>query len=214
MVFFDDILVYNTGLETHWDHLCTVISTLRAYQLKVKLSKCSFAQQPVQYLGHTIFDQGVAVDDSKIARIREWPTPTNVKSLRSFLRLAGYYRRFVKRFGTIAKPLTDLLKSNGFHWSNEADMAFHALKRALISTHVLALPDFSQPFIIESDASDGGIGDVLSQGKHPIAFISRALAPRHCVLLVYDKEMLAIVYVVQQWRPYLLGRQFRIITDH
>lgn len=214
LVFFDDILVYSPDLATHVTHLKEVFTILQAHTLKVKQSKCSFAQPTVHFLGHVISGQGVAVDPSKVQCLLDWPKPPNIKALRGFLGLAGYYRRFVHHFGLIAKPLTDVLKSNGFVWTPAAEEAFTQLKQAITSAPVLALPNFSQPFTIETDASNMGIGAVLSQHKHPIAFLSKSLSPKNQSLSVYDKEMFAILFAVDKWRPYLLGQQFTILTDH
>lgn len=156
----------------------------------------------------------MAVDSSKISAISEWLTPTTVRDLRGFLGLAGYYRRFVRHFGIIARPLTDLLRTDSFQWSTDADQAFSALKHALSSTPVLALQNFTKPFTVECDASDNGIGAILSQDGQPIEFLSKLLAPKHQVLSVYDKEMLAVIFAVQKWRSYLMGHQFKILTDH
>ncbi|CAL9030351.1 unnamed protein product [Prunus brigantina] len=125
-----------------------------------------------------------------------------------------YYRKFVKDFGLISKPLTDMLRKDGFVWSTEAEKAFETLKDALTTTPILALPDFTKDFVIECDASNGGIGAILSQDRHPIAYLSKALSPKHRSLSVYDKEMMAVVRAVEHWRPYLLGRKFKILTDH
>ncbi|KAI5352798.1 hypothetical protein L3X38_005690 [Prunus dulcis] len=214
LVFFDDILVYSRTLNEHVHHLTTVFEVLRVAQLKVKASKCTFAQSTVDYLGHTISEAGVSVDKKKIQCIDNWPRPGTVKGLRGFLGLAGYYRKFVHHFGTISKPLTDLLRKDNFHWSLAADSAFQALKTALTTTPVLRLPDFSKQFVVESDASNNGVGAILSQEQRPIAYLSKSLSERHRSLSVYDKEMLAVVLAVQQWCPYLLGRQFKIVTDH
>lgn len=165
-------------------------------------------------MGHIVSGKGVAVDPAKIECIKQWKKPQTLKGLRGFLGLAGYYRKYVRNFGIIAKPLTDMLKIGGFTWTPASEEAFEQLKQALMSAPVLALPDFSKEFTIECDASGIGIGAVLSQEGHPIAFISKALAPRHAALSIYDKEMMAVVFAVQHWRPYLLGNHFRIFTDH
>lgn len=128
--------------------------------------------------------------------------------------LEGYYRKFVRNFGIIARPLTDLLRKDNFQWSPAADNAFFTLKMAMSSTPVLALMDFTKPFTIECDVSNHGIGAVLSQDHHPIEFLSKPLAPKHQALSVYDKEMLAVVFAVQKWWPYLIGHLFKILTDH
>lgn len=170
----------------------------------MKLSKCSFAQRQLRYLGHVISEAGVATDPEKIAAVQQWPVPKSVKDVRSFLGLAGYYRRFVRHFGIIAKPLTEPLKKGvPFHWTELQSNSFEALKLALSTTPVLPLPDFSKPFCIETDASGVSIGAVLMQGNHPLAFLSKALGPRSQGLSTYEKEYMAILLVVDQWRAYL-----------
>ena len=179
-----------------------------------KRSKCYFAQERIEYLGHFISAEGVSTDPEKIMAIQKWPQPQNVSQLKGFLGLTGYYRRFVKGYGSICKPLTTLLKKNQFHWNQEATDAFQTLKMTMITPPVLALPNFSEDFIIETDASGIGIGAVLMQKGHPLAFISKALSPKHQSLSVYEKELLAIVYAVTKWHHYLSGRHFSIKTDH
>ncbi|XP_027155252.1 uncharacterized protein LOC113755447 [Coffea eugenioides] len=172
LVFFDDILVYSPTLEEHVKHVKEVMSILRQHQLYAKMSKCSFAQLQVEYLGHIISAEGVQADPKKIECMENWPNPTNIKQLRGFLGLTDYYRRFVKGYGAIARPLTDLLKKDNFHWSEDLEQAFQKLKRAMCSTPVLAVPDFTQPFIIETDACYTGIGAVLMQNRRPISYLS------------------------------------------
>jgi hypothetical protein len=189
IVFFDDILVYNTSYEEHLVHLQLVFKWLDRDKWKLKLSKCTFAQRSITYLGHVISAAGVATDPSKVQVIVNWPVPASVKELRSFLGLAGYYRKFVRHFGVLARPLTDLLKKNAlFVWTPEHDAAFQALKTAMSIAPVLALPDFSKPFALETDASIYGVGAVLTQQGHPLAFISKALGPRNRGLSTYEKE--------------------------
>lgn len=151
-----------------------------------------------------IIAEGVLVDPAKIESIKQWKRAITLKGLRGFLGLAGYYRKFVKIFGMITKPLTNMLKKDGFHWSLDAEHAFKQLQHALTTTPVLALPDFTKKFTLECDASGIRIGALLSQDQHPIAFMSKTLSQRHLALSVYDKEMLAIVTAFQHWRPYLL----------
>nr|CAE03017.3 OSJNBa0091D06.2 [Oryza sativa Japonica Group] len=176
LVFFDDILIYSPDWSSHLDHIAQVLSLLNKHHWKVKLSKCSFAQRQLTYLGHTISAAGVHTDKNKIQEVVDWKVPISVKKLRGFLGLAGYYRKFVKGFGVISKPLTNLLRKGvPFHWNSETESAFQHLKQALVSAPVLALPDFQKVFTVETDASETGIGAVLSQDGHPIAFISKAL---------------------------------------
>jgi hypothetical protein len=179
IVFLDDILVYSATLQDHVNHLRVVLALLRQHELYAKESKCSFAQDRIEYLGHIISREGVATDSEKTAAMNAWPVPTSATELRGFLGLTGYYRKFVPRYGIIAKPLTQLLTKKGFAWSDTAQHAFEQLKKAMVNTPVLALPDFDRPFAIETDACDTGIGAVLVQDNHPIAYFSKALGVRN-----------------------------------
>ncbi|GJT91008.1 putative mitochondrial protein [Tanacetum coccineum] len=150
----------------------------------------------------------------KIEAMKQWPIPTNLKKLRGFLGLTGYYRRFIRDYALISQPLTKLLKKNAFVWSNEAQSAFVQLKEAMMNAPVLKLPNFEEVFIVETDASGEGIGAVLQQSGHPIAYFSKTLAPRHHSLSTYEKELLAVIQALHKWRGYLLDRHFIIKTDH
>ncbi|KAL4018391.1 hypothetical protein IC575_021986 [Cucumis melo] len=170
LVFFDDILIYSRDIDDHLKHIEIVLTALRKHELFANRKKCSFGKAKVEYLGHLISEKGVEVDSDKIRSIAEWPKPANIRETRGFLGLTGYYRRFVHQYGTIAAPLTQLLKKGGFNWTKEADEAFEKLKRAMMSLPILALPKFDRPFEIETDASDYGVGAILIQDKRPIAF--------------------------------------------
>jgi hypothetical protein len=137
-----------------------------------------------------------------------------VRVIHNFLGLAGYYRRFIKDYGTIAKPLTRLLCKSGFRWTGEEETTFHNLQQALTSAPVLQLPDFNREFMVEYDTSGAGIGAVLHQGGGPIAFFSRQMAPRHSKLAAYERELIGLVQAVRYWRAYLWGRAFTVKTDH
>uniref|UniRef100_A0ACD5VRH9 Uncharacterized protein n=1 Tax=Avena sativa TaxID=4498 RepID=A0ACD5VRH9_AVESA len=175
IVFLDDILVYSVSWEERLYHLRLVLEQLRKSQFYAKLSKCSFGQNSIQYLGHIISDKGVATDPDKTAVMEQWPLPTNVTELRGFLGLTGYYRKFLQNYGIITKPLTQLLTKKGFVWTEEATLAFLQLKMAMTNTPVLGLLDFNLPFSVETDACDSGVGAVLTQQGHPIAYMSKAL---------------------------------------
>ncbi|KAE8727404.1 hypothetical protein F3Y22_tig00005459pilonHSYRG00018 [Hibiscus syriacus] len=207
LVFFDDILVYSTSMADHIIHLQLVLEVLKTNQLFAKMSKCFFGQTQVEYLGHIISASGVSTDPTKVAAMKNWPVPKSLKSLRGFLGLIGYYRRFIKNYGTISKPLTQMLKKDNFHWSTEALTAFENLKYAMCD-------DFGKSFYLETDASSGGIGVVLSQDGRPIAYLSKALSPRHTALSIYEREYLAILMAVSKWRHYLESNPFIIKTDH
>jgi hypothetical protein len=213
IVFFDDILVYSKTLEDHLKHLETVFECLLTNQFFLKQSKCSFATNTIHYLGHVVSSAGVGPDPEKIIAMVDWPTPKTLKQLRGFLGLTGFYRKFIKNYASIAHPLTELLKKDAFHWGPEATAAFEKLKRAMTEAPVLALPDFTVDFIIETDASGLGMGAVLIQHGHPISYFSKKFCPKLINSSTYVRELCAIVSAVKKWRTYLLGRKFLIYTD-
>lgn len=212
-VFFDDILIYSASMEDHIRHLKMVLQCLLDHSLFAKLSKCVFGQTKVSYLGHLVDYQGVQPDPAKIDAVSSWPSPASLKQLRAFLGLAGYYRKFVRNFAHIASPLTALLKKDAFSWTTEAESSFQALKGALTHTPVLALPNFELPFVIDTDASGIGIGAVLTQNGHPLAYFSKKLNPKMQAASTYERELFAVTEAVAKWRTYLLGNHFVIRTD-
>jgi hypothetical protein len=213
-VFFDDILVYSSSLYDHVIHLRTVLQLLAQDKWCIKLSKCSFTRQQIHYLGHIISARGVATNPDKVSVIASWPCPQTVKELRSFLGLSGYYRKFVRNFGVLSKPLTLLLKKHPvFVWTSVHDQAFNVLKQSLCSAPVLKLPNFGRPFSIETDTSATGVGAILIQDGHPIAFISKALGQKSQGLSTYEKEYMAILLEVSHWRAYLKLKEFTIFTN-
>ncbi|CAJ2641852.1 unnamed protein product [Trifolium pratense] len=214
LVFFYDILVYSKTMSDHYTHLDQVLSMLLQNCFVANQKKCKFGCEFVDYLGHIISGKGVAVDPDKIKCVKEWPVPKNVKGVRGFLGLTGYYRKFIKDYGKIAKPLTELTKKDNFHWGQEAIDAFTKLKHIMTTAPILALPNFELPFEIECDAAGRGIGVVLMQYKQPIAYFSEALSEGNLAKSVYEKELMALVLSIQHWRHYLLGKKFLVYTDH
>ena len=184
-------------------HLEEVLTMLADLSFFSKTSKCEFG---MTYL--------FKVDLEKIKAILEWASPRNLTELRGFIGLCNYYRRFVKGYSRYTAPLIDLTKKGAFSWSEEAENPFQKMKEVMSSYPVLALPDFSKPFVLECDASGVGIGAVLMQDRRPIAFESRKLQPHERLYSIYDKEMLAIMHALAKFRQYLVGGNFIVKTDH
>ena len=149
LVFFDSILIYSPTWEQHLEHVQLTLAVLRQHQFYVKMSKCAFGKQELEYLGHIITHRGVKVDEKKIEAMVAWPRPSNITELRGFLGLTGYYRKFVQGYGLIARPLTNLLKKGNFQWNDETEATFLALKQAMTSIPTLAMPNFSEPFTLK-----------------------------------------------------------------
>ena len=192
-VYLDDIIVWSVDISDHLDRLETVLQKLQKHGLRVELDKCKFFQTEIKFLGHVISEQGVRTDPDKVQVVTDWPTPVTLRQVRSFLGFASYYRRFVEKFASIARPLYDLVSrcnENGGKrrsktadistlWNEECEHAFCSLKDKLTSTPTLTYPDFTRPFMLEVDASNFGLGAVLSQIQNGqlrvVAYASRGL---------------------------------------
>ena len=220
LCYLDDVIIHSKDLNQHCERLAEVLSRFRQHNLGVKISKCTFAVPKVSYLGHVISAEGISPHATKVEAVQNLSSPKSVKDVRSFLGLAGYYRRFVRGFATVAAPLTDLTKQDRrFDWTTECEQAFQTLKTLISSAPVLQYPRFDREFIVQTDASDVGVGVVLSQldgdgVKKPVAFASQSLSPRERNYSTTEKEAYAIVYALRHFRVYLLGRQFKLVTDH
>lgn len=192
-----------------------VLEMLRKHQLYAKFIKCDFFKEEIQYLGHVISEKGIAVDPEKIKTIMEWKVPQNVADIRSFMGLAGYYRRFIKGFSKIAFPITSLQrKGKIFKWTRECQDSFEILKQLLTTTPVLSVEDLNKEFEVCTDACKEGVGAILSQERKVIAYESRKLKYHELQYSAYDLELTAVVHALWVWRHYLLGKRFVLKTDH
>ena len=219
LIYLDDIIVFSNDLPTHLERLKKLFERLREANLKIKPSKCHLLQKKVTFLGFTVSSSGVGTDPEKVAAVKNWPVPCNLRQSRAFVGLCQYYRRFVPKFSEIAAPLHALTKKNAkFVWTSQCQVAFVKLKEALVGASVLALPTEEGHFILDCDASDSAIGAVLSQVQagveRPICYASQLYNKHEQNYNVTRKELLAVVTFVKKFRQYLLGQPFQIRTDH
>lgn len=213
------ILMISFYIHKILEHIQQVFDRLRESGLKVKPSKCSLCVQEVVYLGHTVSKAGISANPDEVATVKEWPVPKNVSEVWSFVGLASYYQKFIKDFSTVARPLTRLMEKNvAFRWDESCQEAFQALKSSLVTSPILAFPNFELPFILDCDASNSGIGYVLSrevEGKeHVIAYGSRPLTRPERNYCVTRREMLAVVVGIKYYKHYMSGKKFTVRTDH
>ncbi|XP_058185964.1 uncharacterized protein LOC131303212 [Rhododendron vialii] len=214
VVFVDDILIYSPSEEEHQTHLSIVLELLREHRLYAKLSKCEFWLSEVKFLGHVVSKDGVSVDPGKIESVMNWKRPKNVFEIRSFLGLAGYYRRFVLDFSRLAAPLTKLThKGTRFVWSDACEMAFQELKKRLTTAPVLIVPERGVGYSVYYDASKEGLGCVLMQLGRVVAYGSRQLKTHERNYPTHDLELAAVVFALKGWHHYLYGERFEIFSD-
>ncbi|GFR27629.1 retrovirus-related Pol polyprotein from transposon 17.6 [Trichonephila clavata] len=219
LVYLDDIIIVGKSFEEHLSNLRRVFEKLKEAKLKLNPSKCNLFRHEVNYLGHIISADGVRTDPQKVSAVKDWRRPKNVHELRSFLGLCTYYRRFVKGFSSIARPLHRLAENKQkFLWTDECKEAFNSLKAALTSSPILVYPDPEKQFILDTDASHESVGAVLSQEingqEHVIAYWSKCLSKPERNYCVTRKELLAIIKAVENFHSYLYGRKFLLRTDH
>lgn len=219
LVYLDDIIIVGRTFEDHLQNLTKVLSKIRGANLKLSPEKCSFFRRQVNFLGHIVSEEGVQTDPEKIVAVKEWPVPKDKTEVRAFLGLCSYYRRFVKNFADIAKPLHKLTEEKQqFCWDENCDIAFQELKKRLCNSPILDYPDTENDFIVDTDASNTGIGGVLSQRKGNqevvIAYYSKSLSKPERNYCVTRRELLAVVKTLQHFSKYLLGRKFLLRTDH
>lgn len=220
VVYLDDLNIYSQTFEEHLDHLRIVFDRLKNAGLKLNPDKCKFVANELTFLGHIISKEGIRTDPDKIEKVRNFPRPENLTQLRGFLGLALYYRRFIKDFSKIANPLNKLLRKNTpFNWTTTQQQAFERLRNCLISSPILAYPNWSQPFLLFTDASTFALGAVLSQkdnegNERIIAYASRSLLPAEKNYTITELEYLAVVWAVGKFHHYIHGSRFTLITDH
>ena len=222
VVYMDDILIFHTILEALDKLTHLVLQRLEEYDLYLKPEKCTFRRTKIEYLGLVISEGRISMDPAKIGGITQWPTPERVHDVQAFLGFCNFYRRFIKDYSTIARPLFDLTrKETPFRWENAQEQAFRALINAFVTAPVLMLPDHDRPFRLITDASDFAVGALLEQPDefnrwHPVAYYSKSMNPAERNYIIHDKELLAIVMALMYFRHYLEGakHQTEIWTDH
>ena len=219
LVYIDDIITYGRNFTEHIQRVDEVLNRIKQAALKLKPEKCNLFQTRVTFLGHVVSDKGVSPDPNNVAKIVQWPTPQNAKQVKQFVATGSYYRRFVKDFAKIARPLTELTKlDKEFIWDSECDMSFEKIKQALISPEVMGYPNNHGSFYLDVDASGYGLGGVLAQmqeGREKvIAYASRSMNKAEKNYCVTEQELLAVIFFTQYFRQYLLGRKFKVRTDH
>jgi hypothetical protein len=220
VVYIDDIMIYSEDFESHITQLTKVLRRLRDNNLIVKLKKCRFAEENIEFLGHIIGKDGIKPDPNKINKITQLKPPVNVKGVRSVLGLCSYYRKFIKDFSKIAKPLTNLIKKDvKFEWNDTHQKAFDELKNKLVQYPILQHPNYKREFILITDSSGVGLGAVLSQKNNDnkevvVAYASRTLNPTEQRYPITEQECLAVIWAIQHFHKFLIGGKFTVITDH
>lgn len=218
LVYLDDLIVFGRNLALHNKNLIDVFYRLREVNLRLNPQKCEFLKKEIVYLGHVVTPEGVKPDPGKVKALTNYPVPKSIDEVKRFVAFSNYYRRFIPHFGEIVIPLNKLCKKYAtFIWDNSCQKAFEKLRESLSTPPVLQFPDFSQEneFQLHTDASGTAIGSVLSnKNKLPIAYASRGLNKAELNYPTVEKELLSIVWSVNYFRHYLLGKKFRIFTDH
>ncbi|HET6992229.1 MAG TPA: reverse transcriptase family protein, partial [Bacteroidia bacterium] len=222
IIYMDDIFLFAKTLQQLEDNTKKVLQRLRENDLFLKPKKCEFSKTKIEWLGMIIEEGKISMDPGKLKGISEWPSPTTVKQTRGFLGFGNFYRRFIRHFSEIAKPLNDLLKKDQkFDWTPTCQRAFDELKKRFTEEPVLMMPDHTKPFQIECDASKYASGAVLTQldsngDRHPCAFISKTFSPTERNYEIYDRELLAIIRALEEWRHYIQGSPHTttILSDH
>jgi hypothetical protein len=218
-IYLDDIMVFSEILKEHIIRLERVLRKLAEVNLTIEPKKCQFLKHEARILGHIAGNKEIKMNTEKIKEVMEYPRVTTARKIKQFLGFTSYYRKFIEGYSKIAFPLLEILRGEKtFSWGKEQEETFEILKEKLCSAPILAAPNLSEEFIVITDASDYAIGTILSQGKigqdKPYAYASRCLKGSELRYPTYDKELLAIVFAKEQFRHYLYGRKFTVVTDH
>lgn len=216
VVYMDDILIFSSSLTEHINNIKDIFKTLRNAKLKIQINKCDFLKKETQFLGHVLTTCGVKPDSNKISIIQKLKLPDTQKQIKSFLGMTGFYRKFIHNYAKIAYPMIRYLKKNEKVNKNDPSyiVAFEKLKELITNSPVLRYPNFSKRFKIVTDASNNAIGAVLTQDGHPVAYASRTLNKHETNYATIEKELLAIVWGVKYFRPYIYGQEFDLESDH
>ena len=215
-MYLEDILIFSRTIEEHWDHLRQALQRLREAKLYCRLHKCDFLKTRVDYLGFEVSATGVHASPEKVKAVVEWSQAKSQHDVRSFLGLDSYYRKFIRGFSQVAKPLAELTKATlKWQWGDAEERSFLALKVALVAAPVLGLLDFNKQFVVTTDVSDFAVGAILEQdfgnGLQSIAFASRKLQQDELRYSAYERELLGIVWEIAQWKHYFQGPEHILI---
>ncbi|GFV95331.1 retrovirus-related Pol polyprotein from transposon 297 [Trichonephila clavipes] len=215
MVYMDDVIITSPSFNEHIDHLNQIFTLLRDAGLTLNKEKCHFARDKLKYLGLIISKEGIETDNSKVKAIAEMEPPKNNREVSKFLRMAGWYQKFIPHYADICEPLYRLKKKGAkLNWSTEAQDALNKVKRALTEAPVLQLPNFQEQFNLFTDASGVGIGAVLNQNHRPIAFASRTLNKAERNYTITERECLAVIWALNKFKTYFGSLPVKVITDH
>lgn len=218
LIYMDDLVCYGRNLDTHNKNLMDIFSRLRKFNLKLNPAKCEFLKKEILYLGHLVSAEGIKPDPNKVAVLQNYPEPKNAEDVKRFVAFSNYYRKFIPNFAKLCIPLNNLTRKNiQFNWNEDCKQAFLSLKKALSLPPVLQYPDFSEnnTFILKTDASGIAVGSLLcNSNRNPVAYASRSLNKAERNYPTIEKELLAIVWSIKYFRPYLYGRRFIVQTDH
>ena len=220
LIYIDDIIVFGKSFEEHMDRIEEVLEKIKAASLKLKPEKCFMLQKTVVFLGHVVSSEGVKPNPTNIAKIASWPVPKTPRQIKQLVAIGSYYRRYIRDFASMVRPMVELTrKGKKFRWTVACQTAFESMMKALLSTDIMGYPlNDGGEFILDVDASDVGIGGILHQvqgdRERVIAYASRSLNKAECNYCITEKELLAARYFIEYFRQYLLGRRFKVRSDH